>query len=172
MALETQQFEFVGKCFRTKLHPAVPGLKVLYGKNEHPVDVLRFTEVLRDGEWHKLDNATTINEHLKDPAKIIPPLMLLEEMVRLVKGINFGFLSDWEGARVPQRFITQSKTVTSQYNEPIVSNLIQADKATLMELETHYSTEDAFKLFDIVLVDTINKAYANEDAQKAAKNRK
>ncbi len=138
-----------------------------------PLEILEFAEVHVDGEWFKLNNRDAINDFIVDPIGISTPLFVLKEVCSAVKFVNYGFLADWKGVTIPRRFQNQAETIKSDYTAPLISNLIQADKATLRELEEYYSVEDAFKMFDIVLVNTVNKAYAQEEAEKEAKrNRK
>jgi ribosomal protein S8 len=174
MAIETKHFIVAGTHYRTKTYSAVFGLKILGEEDEaNPVEVLKHTEVEREGEWSALVSAAALNEHLYDPFEIMTPFQVLEQVIGMVKDINFGFLATWKGAKIPNRFISQSDTIKTAYSEPIISNLIQADKANLRDLEEYYSVHDAFKMFDIVIVSTVNKALAQEEAEKAAKqNRK
>jgi hypothetical protein len=170
MAIEEKHFVSAGMHYRTKQFNAVYGLQVLAAEESAtPLQILKYTEVEQGGEWIKLDNAAAINDYVFDVHELMKPFAILEEIVATVKHANFGFLASWSGIKVPPRFVSNSKTVRSQYTAPIVSNLIQAGKATLKELEEYYSVEDAFKLFDVVLTNTVNKALANEDALKEAK---
>lgn len=173
MSLKTKCFPCVGGTYRTKEFPAVSGLELLYKFDEAaPVTVLQHTEVLIDDQWIKLDSKQAINDFVVDPVGFVSPLVVLKELRESVKEMNFGFLATWKGIKVPGRFQSQAKTVKSEYSAPLVSNLIQADKATLRELEEYYSVEDAFKMFDIVLVSTVNKALAQEEADKEAKRKR
>jgi hypothetical protein len=173
MSLKTKTFVCCGGLYRTKEFPAVAGLELLYkGEDAAPDEVLIHTEVNIDGEWYALNNRDAINDFVKDLIGVLPPLFVLKELVSAVKDENFGFLADWRGVKVPNRFLSEAKTVRSEYSAPIISNLIQAEKATLRELEEYYSVHDAFKMFDIVLVNTVNKAFAQEQADREAKRRK
>ncbi|MDR3449666.1 MAG: hypothetical protein P4M15_07980 [Alphaproteobacteria bacterium] len=134
---------------------------------------MKTTEVESGGEWFKLDTEKAINDYVFDVHELMKPFAMLEEVTSTVKGINFSFLANWKGVKIPPKFISAAKSVQTAYSAPIVSNLIQARQAKLKELEEYYSVEDAFKLFDVVLTNTVNKAYANDFAQQEAKrNRK
>ena len=173
MSLKTKNFVCCGGVYRTKQFAAVPGLELLYQFDKaSPLEVLEFTEVQIDDDWFPLNTRENINDLVVDPLGYAAPLFVLKEVCNAVKFMNFGFLDKWVGIKIPSRFQTQAKNVRSEYTAPIVSNLIQADKATLRELEEYYSVEDAFKMFDIVLVSTVNKAYAHEEAEKESKRRK
>ncbi len=173
MGLKVKSFVCVGGVYRTKLFPAVSGLELLYKfEDASPLEVLAHTEVCVEDEWYPLNTREAVNDFVVDPLGFTPPLFVLNELRAAVQDANFGFLAKWNGIKVPSRFQTQSKSVRSEYAAPLVSNLIQADKATLRELEEYYSVEDAFKLFDIVLVSTVNKAYAQEESEREAKRNK
>lgn len=174
MSRTVKTFVCCGGVYRTKLFAAVQGIDLLYRfEKASPLEILEFAEVRIEDEWFKLDNREAINNFIVDPLGYATPLFVLKEVCSAVKFINYGFLEHWEGVKIPRRFQSQAETIKSDYTAPLISNLIQADKATLRELEEYYSVEDAFKMFDIVLVNTVNKAHANEFAEKEAKrNRK
>lgn len=68
----------------------------------------------------------------------------------VVYDFSFGFLKTWKGVKVPRRFISDAKSVSTEYTDPLISQLIQEDYASLRELEEYYSLEDAFRMFDIM----------------------
>lgn len=161
-------FDAFGVQYRSKQFAATVGLAMMNMESDvHPCEMLGLTEVkTQDGRWLPLSDPDNVNLHLKDIAGVIAPRLVLDGILSIVRDLNFGFLKAWRSARVPSRFISDSKFASNNHTDPIIAQLFQDDAASPMELETYYSLEDAFKMFDLLVVKGINQAIANEASTK------
>ena len=173
MTRKTENFEFFGNKFRIKQFAAVRGMEILEKENLDPTEVLECTEVrTENGDWVLLDNDDDINKYVKDVINHIPPLNVMKILMSEVRLFNFRFLDGWAPVRIPSRFQSDAKSISSAYTQPIIANLMSEDYATLRELEEYYSLEDAFKMFNVMLTKAVNTALSHEAAeQKARGNR-
>ncbi len=136
----------------------------------HPCDMLSQTSAQRaDGSWATLDNQAAINDHVVDAANVLAPRLVLNALLSLVGDFNFKFMEGWKAVKVPARFADGATTVTSKNVDPMASQLIQDGVATLRELEDYYSLEDAFKMFDTIMVKGVNSALSHEASVKKSK---
>jgi hypothetical protein len=168
-----KQFTAFGVEYRTEQFAASTGMELMASKVEiHPLEILSLTEVRTgDGRWLSLSIRDNVNLHVFDAAGIIPPRLVLEGILSVVREFNFGFLADWKSTRIPARFTSESISLSSKYTDPIMAQLINDDVASMRELEEYYSLEDAFKMFDLLVVKGINQATANEEASKKTSRR-
>jgi hypothetical protein len=172
MATKSKQFDLFGVTYRTKQFAAIPALELMADPATHPTVVLRQTEVfVRPDSWLTLDKRDVINRCVVDEMHQLPPRMVLEALLKVVGEYSFGFANGWRGVKIPERFISGGKPKESRYVDPLVSQLLQDDVASLRELEEYYSLEDAFKMFDVMVAKGVNAAVANEEAMKASKRR-
>lgn len=170
MATKTKEFEVFGVKYRTRQFAAVPALEIMSDAGAvHPVDNLRLTEVWDENSWHALDSREAVNKYVVDKASILPPRMVLIAVLKLVNEFSFGFVSTWRGVRIPKRFTSGGEVKSSTHVDPIISNLLQEDVASLRELEEYYSLEDAFTMFDVMVAKGVNEALAHEAAMKDRK---
>lgn len=169
----TKTFDAFGVTYRSKQFSAATGLEMMAMDSDvHPCEMLSLTEVKsRDGRWLPLSVASNVNLHIEDLAGVIAPRLVLEGILSVVRDLNFGFLATWKSTKVPNRFISESKFTKNTHTDPIIAQLFQDDAASPMELETYYSLEDAFKMFDLLIVKGINQAISNEEAAKSTKKR-
>lgn len=172
-----KSFSAFGIEYRTVQFSAVEGIQFLGDQGDlHPTQLLQKTEARLCakkglGEWVRLDDPGCINTAVFDMANVLPPRDVLNGVMSLIRDFNFGFMGEWQSAKIPNRFIEGIKTVSSNHTESLISQLIQDEVATLKELEEYYSLEDAFKMFDILLVKGINTALSNEAAMKKNKSK-
>lgn len=172
MSSKNKQFDLFGRSYITHQFSAIPALAIMERKAElHPRDMLSKTSIEIDGEWFELGNDRIINEYVNDIIEKIPPRVVLGALISIVNDFNFGFLSNWRGVKVPTRFLDGARSVSSANVDPLVSQLVQDGAASLRELEEYYSLEDAFKMFDIIMVKGVNQALANEANDKKSKGR-
>lgn len=141
------------------------------GDIDHPCGLLSQTQVEAKDEsgkvfWIGLLDSEAINEFVTDKAKVLPPRLVLSGVMSLVYGWNFDFLVNWKSAKIPSRFTDGAPSISSKNMEPMASQLIQDGVASLKELEEYYSLEDAFKMFDTILIKGINQALSQEAAMK------
>lgn len=170
MAKKTSQFIAFGVKYRTTQFSAVTGLEFTSRTADlHPCEILGQTDVKIGAVWRSLSDPKVINMGVTDKARVVSPLMVLNGIISLVRDFNFAFIDNWRGVKVPTRFLDQTNSVSSENIDPIVRQLIQDDVATLKELEEYYSMEDAFKLFDTLMVKGINQAIAQEDSMKKSR---
>lgn len=168
---KTTKFDAFGRTYRTTQFAAIPGLVIMDKQAElTPLDVLSGTEALGyDDNWYRLDSRENINSLVTDAAGVLPPRAILDALCKLINEFNFAFLATWKGAKVPRRFTSGATSVESKNVDPIIMTLIQEDVAKLRDLEEYYSLEDAFKMFDILVVKGINSALQHEQAERDAK---
>lgn len=168
MSCQTKEFTIFGVKYKTVQFSAVDGMEVLEHRDEiSPAVILRQTFVEVDGVLVRLDDQA-IEAHVLDVTGIIAPLMVLRGLIGVVRDFNFSFAMNWRGVRVPDRFISEARSVSSKYTTPMIAQICADGAATLRELEEYYSLNDAFKMFDIIMVKGVNAALANERAAKDA----
>jgi hypothetical protein len=172
-----KEFESFGVKYRTKQFSAARGVELLFRSNEvYPTEYLEKTEVLfefsrKKKEWISLSDSANIDKGVRDKEGLLRPRIVLEGLLMVVYDFSFGFLKTWKGVKVPRRFISDAKSVSTEYTDPLISQLIQEDYASLRELEEYYSLEDAFRMFDIMTAKGVNAAYQHEQAERESKSK-
>ena len=162
---KTKIFTAFGVQYRTTQFPALPALDML-GDVKSPMDLLSRTAVKIDGEWMALDSREAINKLVIDRAFVLPPVTVLRGITRLISDYSFSFAREWSGVKIPSRFKTAGEVKSSEHVSPMVSQIMQEGMATMRELEEYYSLEDAFKMFDVLVVKSVNSALSHEAASK------
>lgn len=163
--IKTFTFEAFGVKYRSKQFAAIQSLAIMNDPETAPEIVLAQTEALtEDGHWASLGDRDAINAYILDDAEALPPQVVLRGILRVVGDHSFGFLRSWRGAKVPRRFLSQANNVSSENVDSIIVSLITDKMATMRELEEYYSLEDAFKMFDSMVVKGINSALGTEAA--------
>lgn len=166
-------FDAFGKQYRMTQFPAVLAMDFINRSSDmSPVEILQFTELKLGNDWISLADRKVVNENVTDITGHMNPKYALSGLCNIVAGYSFGFLKTWKATKIPKRLSNESESVHSEYMDPIISNIIQEGIATLRELEEYYSLEDAFKMFDVLVVKGLNKALAYEAAERDAKNSK
>lgn len=159
-----------GLSFEVTQFSAVTGLEILFSKERvRPEKYLSCCVLVRDGNRIEMGAPSAINELIEDEAGIVPPAGVLAALIKLIHSFNFSFISTWEAVRVPGRFISGARTVSTKGTPSIISQLIQDDVATKRELEEYYSLKDAFQLLDIMTAKGVNAALAQEAADRDRK---
>lgn len=166
------KFEAFGIKYKTMQFSAMEGLALIEDDDAmHPCKLLANTQVwTEDAGWCDLSDQNVLNDNIKDLAGVLAPRIALNGITSLVHDFNFQFLNNWKGVKVPARFIDGAHSVSSKHIEPMAAQLIQDGAATLRELEEYYSLEDAFKMFDAIMMKGVNQALSQEAATK--KNKK
>jgi hypothetical protein len=170
---KTRVFSAFGKKYQTIQFSAIEGLEIMARPDDlHPCELLAKTQVqISPSVWGDLSEQIILNDHVLDAAGILAPRLVLTGLISLVHDFNFKFLENWKSVKVPLRFTDGAKSVSSSNIEPMASQLIQSEVATLRELEEYYSLEDAFKMFDTIMVKGINQALSQEAVMKKNRNR-
>lgn len=172
---KTIEFDLFGNMYRVKEFAAAYGVEVLCaadGNPSHPITVLQCCHVWNGNEWIPLDSRQTINALVTDAAKMTQPAQVLEQLIARVYQFNFDFLQSWKPVHVPRRLMTElPKDMEDPRIDPVISLIAMADKATMRELEEYYSTRDAFKMYDMIAIDGLNKALGTEAAIADAKSK-
>ena len=136
-----------------------------------PLELLSECYVIKyDGSKVRLNSEKVISEEVKSIPNHLPPNLVLKVLMEAVKKHNFGFLSDWKGTKIPNRFLADAPTVEPNYLEPMVASLINNGLDSLKELEEYYSLRYAFAMFDGLIAKSLNEAYSNEAAIKESKS--
>ncbi len=170
MSTRSKEFSMMGVAYRTTQFPAMPALELMKKQEElHPCEMLGNTFAKQGENWLPLSDPDNINELVVDKAGILAPRLVLNALLSIVNEFNFEFMYTWKGAKIPRRFIDDANSVASNHVDPMIAQLLQNDCATLRELEEYYSLEDAFKMFDVMVVKGINSALSQEHASKNSK---
>lgn len=170
MATKTKTFSLFGVDYRTQQFPAIPALDIMANvANIHPIDNLRLTQVNVDGVWTPIDTREAINALVVDKAFVLPPRMVLQAVLKVVNEFSFGFTGTWKGVKIPKRFASGIEPKASSHVDPLISQLLQEEVASLRDLEEYYSLEDAFKMFDVMVAKGVNAALSHEAAMKSRK---
>jgi hypothetical protein len=167
MATKTKHFSMFGVDYKTTQFAAMPALEIMdQAATISPIESLRLTYAMEDGQWVMLDSRDAINRLVIDKAFILAPRLVLQGVLKMVHEFSFGFTGGWKGVKIPSRFTAGGKPKESSHIDPLAAQLIQEDVASLRELEEYYSLEDAFKMFDVMVAKGVNEALANEAATK------
>jgi hypothetical protein len=167
MSVKTEIYTIFGNSYKTTQFTAIPALEIMKSETTAPLVLLSKTSAMdENGEWTPLDSRQAVNKLVKDPLNMIAPRAVLSELMQQVDMINFGFLLSWHGVKIPSRFASGRDGIVSQHVDPIVSQIIQNDSASMRELEEYYSLEDALKMVDVMAVKGLNTALAHEDAER------
>jgi hypothetical protein len=166
-------FELFGNQYRVKEFAATEGVEILCETDQHtihPIAMLRHCEVWNGDEWAPLKDRESINALVTDAVKMSTPMQVLEAIILKIYHVNFEFLSSWKPVKIPKRLMTGLPTdIEPARVDPVISLIVMADKATMKELEEYYSTADAFKIYDMIAVENLNKALGAEAAAAEAK---
>jgi hypothetical protein len=175
MSVKTKTFDLFGVQYRTKQFTAIRALELMKAPDILPLDTLSNTQARHDAghEWIDLDGRAAINRMVIDRIDVMCPTVVLHLLCKVVGEYSFGFTTSFKSVKVPSRFQSDSYTPrSSEHVDPVVAALLEAETATLRELEEYYSLEDAFKMFDVLVANGVNKALAHEAAMKEAKSRR
>lgn len=167
---KTEEFSAFGITIEVTQFSATEGLEILFSKNKQ--DVLKMfssSKIKTENGFESIKTKQQINFIFEDIAGILPPVTVLTAMMKLVENFNFGFLSEWNSVKVPERFTSNSRSVSSKNTPSIVAQLIQDGIANKRELEEYYSLQDAFEMLDIMTAKAVNAALSQEAAERAAK---
>ena len=132
--------------------PAVKAKKIIDDKDE--IGVLSAVEV---------DGVSLENEYLID--KFLPDWEVMDELISIASLYNFEFLESWKPVRFPASMACNYNPSECKYIDAIFSSLISSNMATLNELKTGYSLEDAFQLLEVLTVTRVNEFKAHEAAK-------
>jgi hypothetical protein len=139
--------------------------------SESPVLLLKDTSIkVGQKKWVPLDNRVAINDYVKDVLGIMNGHEVIDSVLALITEYNFGFLSTWKPIHIPARLcapIGDKEKVTFE-DDPVMAQLIANQIATMKELEEYYSLQDAFRMYDILISDNLNKALSAEASHKEA----
>lgn len=168
---KTKEFEVFGIVYECKQFPAVEAMEMVDCITIlTPKELLKSVDVIKyDGTRVPLTTPEMIDREVKDCMNRLPPKVVLNAIMEIVKSHNFAFLQDWRGVTIPKRFLSGAETVSSSYVEPVFAAIMNNGLATYKELEEYYSLHDAFIMFDAILTKTVNESYAHEAAEAEAK---
>jgi hypothetical protein len=172
---KTIQFSVFGNNYRTRQFAAANGIDLLCSESgmESPVEMLSETEVLATNGWVSIGNSKCIDDFVKDAIGFASPTMVLDALCEKIYTENFGFLANWKPVKIPKRLVASiDAEMESPRMDPVISLVVMSGKATLKELEEYYSTEDVFKMYDMIAVDNLNKALGSEAAMAESKSRR
>jgi len=167
--IKTKEFEAFGRQYRTTQFSAARAIELMEMDIQHPLYVLEKTEVNEKGAWLLLNNEYAINQFVYDEIGAIAPRLALNGVLSIVGDFSFGFLRSWKSTRIPTRFTSGAESIASKHMNPTLATLTTDDMATMRELEEYYSLEDAYKMFDALVVKGINAALSQEAATENAK---
>lgn len=167
--IKTKEFSMFGRRYRTTQFAAIPALDIMDNHHDDPVAILAKTASFENGHWMALNTPEAINALVHDELYKIAPRMALNGLMSLVGEFSFGFLHYWRGAKVPSRFSSGSPSISSNNIDPTVGTLITEGLASMKELEEYYSLEDAYKMFDALIVKNVNSALSQEAATSKPK---
>ncbi len=123
--------------------------------------------------WVRLDSRHSINLLVCDKAHSIANHLVLNGVLIILKQRNVGFLlnGEWKPVKIPSRLQSGVDPVYTERIDPIFGSIVANHMATMKELQEFYSLKDAFELFDIMAIDSLNKALSNEAALADAKGK-
>jgi hypothetical protein len=166
-----------GSEYRIRQYSAVDGFEFMTKmESESPEILLKDTSIkVGAKKWVLLDNKESINEYVKDVLNIVDGHEAISKIISFVIEFNFDFLDHWKATEIPSRLCApiDDKDQIEFSDNPVMAQLIANKIATMKELEEYYSLEDAFRMYDIYVEDSLNKALASEASYKeSAENNK
>ena len=108
-----------------------------------------------DKGFVRLDSDRLVDQYVKSWEWLAPlEVLAMEE--------NFGFLREWRPVTLPSAMRGQSAGA-ARYRaiDPLFGTLISENLATLHELRTVYSLQDAFIMLDCMMVKKVNEFLAS-----------
>lgn len=173
--MKTKMFESFGVRYQVAQMSAAKAFAVFLaqGADPEPLEALAGMFVL-DSERGAvpLNDEMSVNTFVRDTRTIVKPRLVLNGLIAVAFDFNCGFLKSRKHIRVPSYLRSKSEPQESEGEDPVLSVLIAEDKATLRELEEHYSLADAFRIYDIYFRDKLNKAEAQHAAIQEAKSKR
>ncbi|GAB3629839.1 hypothetical protein PTE30175_05416 [Pandoraea terrae] len=134
-------------------------------------ELVKGVKVKVAGQWVAAEDEEVINVAISDAAGILPPYKVLWALNAEVRQVNFGFLAGRKKPEVPGRFRSNVDTQEADGMDPLIANLFASGKASMIELETVYSVEDAVRMMDSIVVANVNQALIDEAAMAEAKSK-
>jgi hypothetical protein len=167
------EFDLFGNQYRNLEFAAVDGVDILCDdddKKTHPLQMLKHCDVWNGEAWIPLNSRERINDLVTDAAKMSTPMQVLDALIVMVFKLNFDFLKTWKPVNIPKRLLSDvPDDLEASRIDPVISLIVMSDKATMRELEEYYSTVDAFKIYDMIAVENVNRALGTEAAIADAK---
>lgn len=153
----TEITEYCGRKYRIRSIPAYYAQQFL--STGEPAEDREFTEdevlylvsfvdAKADKEWVPLDEPDLVDSLIED-------WMGLDKLVAMVYNHNFGFMRDWKIWRVPS--IRDFMGSEPKQLSPFINAIITNGYATLSELKTSCSLQDAFEMQDSLLTKAMNE---------------
>ena len=81
------------------------------------------------------------------------------------------FFSEWQELRFPRKIRSSCPAESYRNIDWLIADIVSSGKATLWELKTVYTLQDAMQLWEVVAVDRYNEIQAAEAAKKRAKRK-
>lgn len=117
---------------------------------ENPPPLMASVSAWHGGAWVALDSDELVD-------LLVPDWETLTGLERAAFEFNYGFLKTWRPIRLPASMQNSAGAVSHRYVDPLFASLIGAQLATLDQLRTVYSLEDAFLLLEVLTVKSINE---------------
>ena len=86
-------------------------------------------------------------------------------------GVQLQFFSQWQEFRFPKKHGNSCPGESYRNIDTLIGVLISTGKATLHELKTVYTLQDAYQLYEIAVIDYYNEQQAMERARERAKRK-
>lgn len=170
--IKTIHFELLGKQYEARQLSARDGFAFIEKDEHSTLEMVAGVSVVSGEGVQALDTNEKIDAEVRDVRGVVPAYKVLSIIYQKVIEINFGFMGSRRQMKVPRRFKAEITPEEVDSIHPTISLLIASGKATMAELETIYSVEDAIIMSDVLLADGINKALAHEHAQQQAKRQR
>jgi hypothetical protein len=179
-------FDLFGSSYRIRQMAATEGLKRLESEKpmeEDAVAVLAeaeahvFDSAAKQGRgaWVPLGSAQAVDTYVKDCREgvghmfMLRPQQVLQHLLSAVHNHNFSFAAGWSFVKFPKRL--QAADIAWEPPKEIgglILSLMSSRQATLKELQTFYSVEDAYFMQQAMASDSLRSALLHEDAMKEA----
>jgi hypothetical protein len=173
MSRKTVKFELGHRQFKTVQFSAFHAYEMIFGQEEfRPEDLLSDTHIETDNGWISLDEPRTISALIFHPVQLESPLSMLTRLMAKVRAISCDAMYNWTHIKVPKRFLSGSESVEAPRGMPILSTLFTEKLATLHELQSVYSLDDALRMYDDFTAQNINKALSSEKSIADAKSKR
>jgi hypothetical protein len=128
----------------------------MMGREMDPVELVKWCEVFDSGAWRRLDDEESINKYVDD-------WVALDKLAADMAEHNFGFLASFRFNR--GGVSANYECLLPRHLDPLFHSIMASNYATLNELRTVYSLEDAFLMLDSITTTKINEKRAMDAAK-------
>lgn len=148
--------EVAGIKWRVRRLPATLAMSIL--TDGTPSEVIRAVDIRINNTWIPLEDDECVDA-------FVPNWEALVELEAVAYSENFGFLTRWRPTRIPVSMSSPFTPAECKCVDGLVNALVSSEMATMLQLRSEYTLEEAFQMLEILTVKRINEHKAREAAR-------